>query len=212
MMRRSRIKSDDECSVGSGALIVYIAMILLAVTISFTVINITESISQNTQKTAEDVRRNSVISVIITGAWVYDNQDDMLFMMEFGAAGEPVDRVDVIYVLTCTEPDGTFHYRSAALGDSQGGSAIHVWEVGDDGPVDNPGFTNVNNFQPGARYFFTLDGGTQASPGGAAGECGPPHLDTHGISANLYLHIPNGQSIHQILTLSNGREIGSQII
>ena len=49
-MRRSRIKSDDECSVGSGALIVYIAMILLAVTISFTVINITESISQNTQK------------------------------------------------------------------------------------------------------------------------------------------------------------------
>ena len=211
-MRRSRIKSDDECSVGSGALIVYIAMILLAVTISFTVINITESISQNTQKTAEDVRRNSVNSVIITGAWVYDNQDDMLFMMEFGAAGEPVDRVDVIYVLTCTEPDGTFHYRSAALGDYQGGSAIHVWEVGDDGPVDNPGFTNVNNFQPGARYFFTLDGGTQASPGGAAGECGPPHLDTHGISANLYLHIPNGQSIHQILTLSNGREIGSQII
>ena len=59
-------------------------------------------------------------SVIITGAWVYDNQDDMLFMMEFGSAGEPLQREDVEYVLYCTEPDGTFHYRSAALGDSNG--------------------------------------------------------------------------------------------
>ena len=211
-MRRTKLKPDDECSVGSGALIIFIATILLASIISFTIIRISEEISQQTQNTAEDARRDSVNSVIITGAWVYDNQDDMLFMMEFGAAGEPVSRLDVIYVLTCTEPDGTFHYRSAALGDSQGGSAIYVWEVGDQSPVDNPTFTNVNNFQPGARYFFTLDGGTQTSPGGAAGECGPPHLDTHGIDANLFLHIPNGQSTHQLLSLSNGRVIGSQII
>ena len=111
--------------------------------------------------------------------------------------------------LTCTEPDGTFHYRSAALGNSNGGSAIHVWRVGDDSPGD-PGFTNVDNFEPGARYFFTLDGGTQTTPSG--GQCGPVHLDTHGITANLWLHIPNGPSTHQILALSNGREIGSQII
>ena len=211
-MRRTKLKPDDECSVGSGALIIFIATILLASIISFTIIRISEEISQQTQNTAEDARRDSVNSVIITGAWVYDNQEDMLFMMEFGAAGEPVSRLDVIYVLTCTEPDGTFHYRSAALGDSQGGSAIYVWKVGDQSPVDNPTFANVNNFQPGARYFFTLDGGTQTSPGGAAGECGPPHLDTHGIDANLFLHIPNGQSTHQLLSLSNGREIGSQII
>lgn len=211
-MRRSRIKSDDECSVGSGALIVYIAMILLATIISFTVINITEKISQKSEQVAEDVRRDSVNSVIITGAWVYDNQDDMLFMMEFGAAGEPVDRVDVQYVLTCTEPDGTFHHRSAALGDSQGGSPIYVWELGTDSPVNNLGFVNVDTFQPGARYFFTLDGGTQTNAGGPDGECGPPHMDTHGISSHLYLHIPHGPSTHQILTLSNGQEIGSQII
>lgn len=211
-MRRSKLKNDDECSVGTGALIVYIAMILLASIITATLIHVTEGISQKTENTSEDARRNSLNSVVITGAWVYDNQDDMLFMMEFGGAGEPVARVDVMYVLTCTEPDGTFHYRSAALGDSQGGSAIYVWEVGSPSPVDNPTFTNVNNFQPGGRYFFTLDGGTQTSPGGAAGECGPPHLDTHGIDANLFLHIPNGQSTHQLLSLSNGREIGSPII
>ena len=210
-MRRNKIISDDECSMGTGALIVFIAMVMLATIITFTLINITEKISQHTQKASEDVRRNSVNTVVITGAWVYDNQDDMLFMMEFGGAGDPLARDDVQYVLTCTEPDGTFHYRSAALGDSNGGSDIHVWEIGTDGR-ETPGFADVANFRPGARYFFTLDGGTQDSPGGAAGECGPPHLDTHGISANLYIHIPSGQSTHQVLTLSNGREVGSQLI
>ena len=210
-MRRNKIISDDECSMGTGALIVFVAMVMLATIITFTLINITEKISQHTQQASEDVRRNSVNTVVITGAWVHDNQDDMLFMMEFRGAGDPLARDDVQNVLTCTEPDGTFHYRSAALGDSNGGSDIHVWEIGTDGP-DTPGFTDVANFRPGARYFFTLDGGTQNNPGGAAGECGPPHLDTHGISANLYIHIPNGQSTHQVLSLSNGREIGSQLI
>tara|TARA_B100000614_G_scaffold128326_2_gene114539 strand:- start:2623 stop:3234 length:612 start_codon:yes stop_codon:yes gene_type:complete len=203
------MKSNDDGAVGMGALIVYVGTIILAILISFTLLNLTEKLSQNTQQSAEDVRRDSVNSIIITGAWVYDNYDDMLFMMEFGGAGEPISRVDVQYVLTCTEDDGTFNYRSAVLGDSQGGSPIHVWEVGSDGP-DTPGFTNVDNFQPGARYFFTLDGGTQADP--TEDKCGPVHLDEEGISANLYMHIPNGPSTHQILTLSNGREIGSSII
>ena len=183
---------------------------MLASIITFTLINITEQISQHTQQASEDVRRNSVNTVVITGAWVYDNQDDMLFMMEFGGAGDPVARVDVEYVLTCTEPDGTFHYRSAALGDSGGGSEIYVWEVGTPAPEPPAAFVDINNFQPGGRYFFTLDGGTTNQPGGT--ECGPPHLDTHGIDANLFIHIPNGQSTHQILSLSNGREIGSQLI
>ncbi|GIR00460.1 MAG: hypothetical protein CM15mP9_1630 [Methanobacteriota archaeon] len=53
----------------------------------------------------------------------------MLFMMEFGATGEPIAREDVLYVLTCTEGDGDFPYRSAALGDSNGGSAIYVGKL-----------------------------------------------------------------------------------
>ena len=210
-MRRLRIDSDIKGAVGLGAMIIFIGMILLSAIVSFTIIHITEELAQDSQNSAEDVRRDVAYCVLIPGAGVYVNQDDMLFMMEFGATGDPISRVDVMYVLTCTEPDGTFHYRSAALGDSMGGSPIYVWRVGDDDP-NSAGFTNVNNFEPGARYFFTLDGGTQASPGGAAGECGPPHLDTHGITANLWLHIPNGPSTHQILSLSNGREIGSQII
>lgn len=209
-MRRLRNNSDEDCTIGMSAMVMFISSILLAAIISFTIIRLTEEIGQNSQNTAEDVRRDVANSVIITGAWVYDNYDDMLFMMEFGATGETIAREDVLYVLTCTESDGDFFYRSAALGNSNGGSAIHVWEVGTDGPSNNPTFTNVDNFQPGARYFFTLDGGTQADP--TDDKCGPVHLDTEGINANLWLHIPNGPSTQQELSLSNGREIGSQII
>ena len=138
-MRRLRIDSDIKGAMGIGAMIVFIGMIMLSALISFTIIHLTEEIAQDSQNTAEDVRRDFANSVLITGAWVYDNQDDMLFMMEFGATGDPISRIDVIYVLTCTEPDGTFHYRSAALGDSMGGSAIYVWRVGDADP-NSPGF------------------------------------------------------------------------
>lgn len=208
-MRRSKLKEEDSCTAGTGAMIVFIAMILVSSIIVFTLVNATERLTQRTDRTAEDARMKIVNTVIITGAWVYDSYDDMLFMMEFGPAGEAVERLDVIYVLTCTDQDGTFNFRSAALGDSRGGSSIAVWEVGTPGPGET-GHTMVNNFQPGGIYMFTLDGGTQDDP--TSDECGPVYLDSEGISANLYLHIPNGMSTHQILTLSNGREIGSQII
>ena len=131
-MRRLRIESDDKCTMGIGAMIVFIGMIMFASIVSFTIIHLTEELTQHSENSAEDVRRDFANSVIITGAWVYDDYDDMLFMMEFGATGEPIARVDVLYVLTCTESDGDFFYRSAALGDSNGGSAIYVWEVGTD--------------------------------------------------------------------------------
>ncbi|MBT4406777.1 MAG: hypothetical protein HOC79_02770 [Euryarchaeota archaeon] len=207
-MRREKI-SDENCAMGIGALIVFVAMVLLASIVMVSIIKITEEVSQSTQRTTEDARRNSVNTVVIVGGWVYDNYDDMLFMMEFGSSGEEVARLDVKYVLTCSYADGTFNYRSAALGDSAGGSAIYVWEVGTPGP-DTGGFTNVAQFRPGARYFFTLDGGTQATPSGA--QCGPVDLANRGINANLYLHLPNGMSTHQELALSNGNVRGSQII
>ena len=207
-MRRLRKNSDENCTIGMSAMVLFISTILLAAIISFTIIRLTEEIGQDSQKTAEDVRRDVANSVIITGAWVYDNYDDMLFMMEFGATGDPIAREDVLYVLTCTESDGDFFYRSAALGASNGGSPIWVWEVGSERPTNTA--DNVQNFQPGARYFFTLDGGTQADP--TDNKCGPVHLDTEGINANLWLHIPNGPSTQQVLSLSNGRVIGSQII
>ena len=207
-MRRLRNNSDENCTIGISAMVLFITTILLAAIISFTIIRLTEGIGQDSQKTAEDVRRDVANSVIITGAWVYDDYDDMLFMMEFGATGDPIAREDVLYVLTCTESDGDFFYRSAALGASNGGSPIWVWEVGSERPTNTA--DNVQNFQPGARYFFTLDGGTQADP--TDNKCGPVHLDTEGINANLWLHIPNGPSTQQVLSLSNGRVIGSQII
>ncbi len=81
-MRREKI-SDDNCSIGVGAMIVFIAMVLLASMVMISLIKITEEISQSTQRTAEDARRNSVNTVVIVGGWVYDRLDDMLFMMEF---------------------------------------------------------------------------------------------------------------------------------
>ena len=207
-MWRRDIQKEESAHFGVGAMVVFIAMVLVAMIVSSSIILIVEKMAQQTQRTSADAQRDSVNTVIIVGGWVGDDYDDYLFMMEFGSSGDQVTRVDVIYVLTCTHPDGTFYYRSAALGNSMGGSALFVWEVGDDKPATIAG--NVNQFSPGARYFFTLDGGTNAAPGGD--ECGPIDLDQNGINAKLALHLPYGMSTFQDLALSNGRVIGSQVI
>ena len=72
-MRRLRMDSDIKAAVGMGAMIIFIGMIMLSAIVSFTIIHITEELAQDSQNTAEDVRRDFANSVIITGAWVYDN-------------------------------------------------------------------------------------------------------------------------------------------
>ena len=66
-MRRLRNNSDEDCTIGMSAMVMFISTILLAALISFTIIRLTEEIGQNSQNTAEDVRRDVANSVIITG-------------------------------------------------------------------------------------------------------------------------------------------------
>ena len=49
-MRRSRIKNDENCTIGTGALVVFVSMVLLATLVTFTLVKITEEIAQSTQK------------------------------------------------------------------------------------------------------------------------------------------------------------------
>jgi len=55
-MRRLRNNSDEDCTIGMSAMVMFISTILLAAIISFTIIRLTEEIGQNSQNTAEDVR------------------------------------------------------------------------------------------------------------------------------------------------------------
>ncbi|GIR00461.1 MAG: hypothetical protein CM15mP9_1640 [Methanobacteriota archaeon] len=44
-MRRLRIESDEKCTMGIGAMIVFIGMILFASIVSFTIIHLTEELT-----------------------------------------------------------------------------------------------------------------------------------------------------------------------
>ena len=70
-MRRLRQTNDDDCTIGISAMVMFITSVLLAAIISFTIIRLTEGIAQESEKSAEDVRRDVANSVIITGAWVF---------------------------------------------------------------------------------------------------------------------------------------------
>ena len=63
-MRRSKLKEEDSCTAGTGAMIVFIAMILVSSIIVFTLVNATERLTQRTDRTAEDARMKIVNTVL----------------------------------------------------------------------------------------------------------------------------------------------------
>ena len=65
-MRRGQIKADER-HYGNWCNDSLHRYILLASLVSFAIIHLTEEIAQDSQNTAEDVRRDFANSVIITG-------------------------------------------------------------------------------------------------------------------------------------------------
>lgn len=191
---------DNLAMIGVGTLIVFIATILVAGLVASVIIQAAEKMGQQTQHTAHDATKESATQVIVLGAWVEDNYDDYLFMVEYQSQGKNVQASDVDWILSC-EHNGNFYYRSGSL-DSWISGTGSIWEVGDD-PTNS-----VTELESGKRYFFGIDAGTNDLPGGA--HCGPNWIHQRGITATLMVNMPNGGISTQILKVSD-LEVGASV-
>jgi hypothetical protein len=188
---------DDEAAIGIDMIIMYIATVIMIAVISATMMEVVEGLAQQYQHTAADATKSSATQIVVVGAWVEDQYDDFLFMVEYQGQGKEVAPSDVAWVLWCTE-NGNLHYRSGTLDDwisgppfSSGGASI--WKVGDE-PTNT-----ATELIPGERYFFGIDGGTNDAPLGS--QCGPIFLANNNIDAHLTIHFPDGGSSNQVLQI-----------
>ena len=193
-------KYDDLAQIGLGLMVVYIACILAMVTCGSMIIQQTEKLAQQAQHTINDANKESANKMVILNAWVEDNYDDYLFLIEYQSIGKNVDPADVDWILYC-EDDGDFFYRSGTL-DSWNSGPGSIWEVG-----TTPG--TVSELESGKRYFFGIDSGTNDAVGGA--QCGPSWLEARGTTATFMVIMPDGGVSTQTL-LINDLEVGSPVI
>lgn len=172
---------------------------MVAAISSAVILNAIESLSQQTQHTAHDANKEVATQMIILNAWVEDDYDDYLFMIEYQSTGKEVNPADVDWILSCTD-GGNFYYRSGSLNSWISGPGS-IWEVG-----QQP--TSVTSLESGKRYFFGIDSGTNANPGGA--HCGPNWIETRGITATFMINMPNGGVTTQTLQV-NDLSVGASV-
>jgi archaellin len=115
---------DDLGSIGIGAMIVFIALILVAAVASAVIIQTGEKLQQNAQQTGSDTQEEIGGKISIITVWVGDQSDcdtdddtvgsadDLLdkcitLVYELAAGSEPMNEADVIWTITCDDGSGT---------------------------------------------------------------------------------------------------------
>ena len=135
--------SDDLAAIGIGAMIVFIALILVAAVAAAVIIQTAEKLQQNAQATGDDTQEQMSTKVILLST-VIESATTLFSTFELGPGSEPIDGSGIGYVVVCDTgaanaiyADGTFLGATLHTDNGAGGAAITLL--------------------PGATYVISLD-------------------------------------------------------
>ena len=116
----------EEGSIGIGAMIVFIALILVAAVASTIIIKTAEELQQRAEKTADDTRGDISGKVNVVDAFVNSSSDlnvtSILAIMQLAAGADEVTSDKISYFITCGAATGVGIDTGTI--DSQNGSMI----------------------------------------------------------------------------------------
>ena len=162
-------ENNDWGSIGIGAMIVFIALILVAAVASAVIIQTGEKLQQNAQQSGSDTQQEISGKISIITVWVGAQTaaaEEITMVFELAPGSEPIADIAVHWAVICDDGAGT-----PAVVDGDLSTATNL----DTTPIAN------NVFLPGETYMIDL------VVGGAAGAtCAPALNEEHSmvISAN----------------------------
>lgn len=138
-------ESDDLASIGIGAMIVFIALILVAAVASAVIIQTGEKLQQNAQQTGSDTQEEIGGKISIITVWVGEQTDCdgdadgavdacITLVYELAAGSEPMDENDVVWSISCLQ--GTAMDTVWGTFDGDVGTAADASTALGDGTVD----------------------------------------------------------------------------
>tara|TARA_B100000131_G_scaffold257774_1_gene252862 strand:- start:4034 stop:4609 length:576 start_codon:yes stop_codon:yes gene_type:complete len=162
-------ESNDWGSIGIGAMIVFIALILVAAVASAVIIQTGEKLQQNAQQSGSDTQQEISGKISIITVWVGDQgtagAEEITMVFELAPGSEPIADTAVHWAVICDDGAGT---ASVVDGDLSAATELD-------------GATAVTTFDPGETYMIDLVVG-----GGVGATCAPALNEEHSmvISAN----------------------------
>jgi flagellin FlaB len=176
---------DNVAAIGIGAMIVFIALILVAAVAAAVIIQTAEKLQQNAQTTGEDTT-DMMASKITVKSVVIINTDDLYMTFELAPGSDPVTATSIQWIIACD---------AGANGDRDNGDFAGV------------GVTTAASDLTGATQTTLLPGETytvQLNPT----QCQPTANDAH----NIMIQSGTGGFTYEVLNYGGSVTNGEVVV
>ena len=134
MKTEKETKQDELAAIGIGAMIVFIALILVAAVAAAVIIQTAEKLQQNAQASGDDTQEQMSTKVILLSSVINDmtgGTESLFITFELAPGSEPILGDDLAFTVICEGAgaavafaDGDFTGATVHTGDGAGGAAI----------------------------------------------------------------------------------------
>ena len=184
MKKENENARDSVAAIGIGAMIVFIALVLVAAVASAVIIQTGEKLQQNAQQTGSDVQQEIGGKITVVTAWVGDGAE--LVLVFETAAGSEVILTTAVYFNVICDNSGT---AAVVEGDFSGG--------GDGNQATDLAGSGVTTLDQGETYMMKI----------TLSSCIP----TSGNTDTLFIMVDGGGSTYELLSYSGTTE-GDQVV
>ena len=226
-MMKNNQQEDNIGSIGIGAMIVFIALILVAAVASAVIIQTGEKLQQNAQQTGSDTQREIGGKITINGVKI-TNIDDIKIYFEPSPGSGVLNTVDIAWQVSCD--NAGYNFKAGAFGDGDAtndetGSnfafpASQPEETDDtadgdfgdvDGTVGDGDDTSREaiTLTPGQNYVIEIDL-TEDGVAGTNDDCAIVDQSVNN-QMTLWIHVEGGGSTYETMTITD-KTAGSALV
>jgi flagellin FlaB len=222
-MMKNNQQQDNIGSIGIGAMIVFIALILVAAVASAVIIQTGEKLQQNAQQTGSDTQREIGGKITINGVKI-TNADDIIIYFEPSPGSGVLNTVDIAWQVSCD--NGGYNFVAGAFGDGDATNneansnfafpatnpeATDDTGDGDFGDVDpatgDDQSREAITLTPGQNYVIELD---LTDGAGTNDDCAIADQAVNN-QLTLWIHVEGGGSTYETMTITD-KTAGSALV
>ncbi len=216
-MKNENFDKNSFGAIGIGAMIVFIALILVAAVASAVIIQTAEKLQQNAQTTGEDTREEIGGKIQIHGAYYGDAGEGFDLVFSLAPGSDTVLDTSVNWQLFCMyDNTGSTFGQDAGTFDSEAISLLSVHDTnggvaGGEGQFSDA--TDDDSLATGTKYVIPL-GDTAAT----IADCDPAQVNTdwsdNGGSGKIemYIHVTGGGTTYETLDASGSLNEGDSLL